>query len=400
MMKWKYCITMIIISMLFTQSPVLASAKDDSVHLVINGVDMSNAKAYKHNDTIYIPFRAVFESLGIPFHYDTTTHSISYNLQGEYYSINIQEEIVFTPDGGYQLLIPLLMIHHHTYIPQEFVMNLLRLEVNYNKENNKLLVNSLDKSYDETISSLTKSYYERDIPAFRLFTYDANPYGTLDDLYSAPNPIITKVLNTQIGTIKYNSISEAVVTTSQLSTTLAVTIFQERELHFRKEGNLWKISKINPTHLQIELLDDIESKAAALMGTSPDDVEKVLSDLRNNYDALKGNDVEAAINTYSPLYIDEWNQERTYSWEAIVEHSITYPSTREDLLEAKVIYIDDNIAVVYVKILFSELPQTYGGLYDPGELEEPYEYREVLYLDHTDGERWTFYEGDPLDLNY
>ncbi|HIW32105.1 MAG TPA: hypothetical protein IAA29_04890 [Candidatus Paenibacillus intestinavium] len=150
-----------------------------------------------------------------------------------------------------------------------------------------------------------------------LFTYDANPYGTLDDLYNAPDPAITQVINTKIRKIKYYSTKDAVVTTSQLSTTKAVTINQELQLHFRKQEGMWKRSKIDPPQLQIEMLDDIEEKAATLLQHSPYEVEKVLSDL-----------------------------------------------------------------------------------YEPGELEEPYEYEEVLYLDHTDGKRWTFYTSDLLYSNY
>lgn len=115
MMKWKSCLMMIIISVLVTHAPELASAaKDDSIRLVVNGVDRSDAIAFKRNGTTYIPFRAVFKHLGIPFQYDKTTHSISYTFQEEPYSIDIQEEIIFTPDGGYHLLIPLLTIHQHT----------------------------------------------------------------------------------------------------------------------------------------------------------------------------------------------------------------------------------------------------------------------------------------------
>jgi len=399
-MKWKYCLMMIIVSLLFAQAPVSASAKDDSVPLVVNGFGMSEAKAYQRNDTMYIPFRAVFEYLGIPFEYDGETHSISYTFQDEPYLIDIREESIITPDGGYRLLIPILMIQQRTYIPQEYVEDLLRLEVDYDEKNDKLLVSSLDHAYSDTINGLAMSFYKQDLPASQLFTHDANPYGSLEDLYS-PESAVTQVLDIRIGAIKYNSITEAVVITNQTSVTPAVSINQGLELHFRKEGSQWKISKINSEHLQIDLVDDVEEKAAALLQTSPEEVRKVLNDLQANYEALKGNDVEAAIKAYSPLYIDYWNRRvEGFPWEGIVEHQITFPSSRTDLLEAKVIYISDNTAAVYVKLLYTELPQTYDGLYEPGELEEPYEYEEVLYLDNTDGKRWTFNEGDPLGQNY
>jgi|GEM_PF-3505704 len=401
MRKWKYYFAVVILSMLFTQSPILASAGDDPVSLRVNDEPITDTNAYNYNDITYIPFRAVFEALDIPFRYDKSTQSISYTFQEELYSIDIQQEIIFTPDGGYKLLIPLLTIHQQIYIPLQYVEDLLKIEAHYIEEIKYLWVNSLDYAHDETINFLAKQYYLGDMPAKLLFTYDANPYGTLDDLYVAPDPAITQVINTKIGTIKYHSTTEAVVTTSQLSTTKAVTINRERQLHFRKQEGMWKISKISPTHLQIEMLDDVEEKVATLLQNSPNEVEKVLSDLRANYDALKGNDVKAAINAYSPLFIDDWNLRSNYNtWEEKVEHAIIFPSSQIDLLESKVIHIDDKIAAVYVKELYTELPQTYNGLYEPKELEEPYEYEKVLYLDHTDGKRWTFYTSDPLNSNY
>ena len=130
----------------------------------------------------------------------------------------------------------------------------------------------------------------------------------------------------------------------------------------------------------------------------PEKVAKVLHDLHANYDAINGSDYNAAINAYSPIYITNWNQESSYfTWEEIVNHSTTYPTDRRDLLEAKVLDLNDHTAVVYVRVLYSELPQTFGGLYEPNDPREPYEYEEVLYLDYTENERWTFNVVDYLD---
>ncbi|MFD2661301.1 hypothetical protein [Paenibacillus thailandensis] len=146
------------------------------------------------------------------------------------------------------------------------------------------MINSLDYAYNQTINSLVKSYYDQDIPADQLFTLDANPYGSPDDLYT-PDTTLAQVLDTKIDRIKYSSVSEAIVRTSQISTTPAVRRNRELELHFRKEGDMWKINKVNSIHFQNTLLDDVDEKAAALIQNSPDEVEKLLSDLRANYDA-------------------------------------------------------------------------------------------------------------------
>ncbi|MFD1956621.1 hypothetical protein ACFSL6_21160 [Paenibacillus thailandensis] len=101
MVKSKSCFMAILIRLLFTHVPVSASSSD-SVQLVVNGAPLSET-AYNRNGTLYIPFRAVFEQAGIPFEYDLQSHIISYTFQDEPYSIDITQESIITPDGGYGL---------------------------------------------------------------------------------------------------------------------------------------------------------------------------------------------------------------------------------------------------------------------------------------------------------
>lgn len=401
-MKWKINIAMMTIFILFVQATVPASASTAStpVSLFVNDLKLDQTNAFFQDDELYLPFRAIFQQLDIPIEYDKESHSISYVYQNEPYAIDITQEIIYTPNGGYRLLVSLRMVEQRTYIPQSFVEDLLRLPVEYNEKNNQVNVYSLGYAHDSTIHRLANSYYEHDIPANLLFTYDADPYGYLRHFDDAQISVLTDILDTKIGAVYYQSLTEAIVKTSQSSVTPAVSRYVEIDLHFRLEEGQWKISKFDFTKLQIDLLDDAEEKIAELLQSSPEKVNQVLSDLKANYAAKMGTDPKAALEAYSPLFIDEWNRSTVDTWEEVIDFSIRYPSQKKELIDAKVIYVDDTTAVVYVRVRLTELAQTYDGLYEPRELEGPYEYEEILYLDNTDGKRWTFNESDPLDSNY
>lgn len=397
MYKLRSLVILIVSCMIFSLLPHDVLAERSTLSIYVNDSKLEHAEAISQHETVYLPFRAIFENLGYTFNYDAENKSIKLWIGEDTFIIYLDEDMIEFSEGMYYLDKPIEFIQQRSYFPREVMEEVFKIAISHNVINNKVDVKELDYAHEKTLKGLVNSYYNRSLSPRKLFTADVSPYGPIEtnEFYDT---VLSEPVEIDIGEFLFSSVTEASVTTNYESLTPAIKKKLVIKLNFRKENNSWKISKIDHEDYKVSLLEDTNQKEQALLQNSPKEVAKVIGDLKNYYDANNGTDYEAAIQTYSPLHIKYWNSMTTSKLEEIIKHSIMYPNTKRELKEARVLYISDKIAAVYVRVLHTELPQTYGGTVEFVELDEAFEYEDILYMDHTDGERWTYYEEEPLNI--
>lgn len=374
------------------------AASKNTLSIAVNDIVLPYAEAIYRDNMIYVPMRAVFEAFGYEITYDHEYSSVEFQIGDIAYELYIHEEIIESSRFTYYSEWPFLLIKQKTYVPLDMFEDLFLFEIKLDEKYYRLDFQAMDAANDEPILALMDGYFTRSIEPKDLFHPKFQRYGSPIELYAFSKTVLEKFTELNIGNITYESLTEASLVTHYTSATPGVRIEAKAMFKLAKYDGQWRIYKEDYKYKNIFPTEDYDEKHQALLEAKPVEVNQVLESIARYYDAKKGSDFQAALNTYSPLYIREYNDlVRGSTWDESLAYNMKYPDYREDLLEAKVLYLDDQYAAAHVRVQITDLPQTYDGTMKQKDLIEPYEFEEILYLHHSDENRWTYYQNDYID---
>jgi len=383
---------------LFPQKSDAATKK--SLSIAVNDLVLPDAKAVYRDDKIYVPLRAVLEAFGYEITYDHEFSSVQFEKEDIVHHLLIQESMLETSEGYYFSEYPFVLIKQKTYVPLEMFEHLFFLllsEIKLDMTQNRIDFKAMDAVNDEAILALVDGYYTRSIEPKDLFHSKINIYGGRIESYAFYQGVLEQLTNLSIGEITYESLSEASVVTHFTSITPGVHIEAEVIIHFFRFDSRWRIIKVDFQYKDFFLTKDYIEKHEALLESSPKEVNQVLEDVTRYYELNSGTDVKAALSTFSPLFLKRWSEgRRGFEWEEMLAAILQNPHIREDLLEAKVLYFDDQYAAVYVRVHITDLRQPKDGTVEQEERFDPYELEQILYLHLNDEKRWTYYQNDEI----
>lgn len=370
------------------------TASNENMQVIVNGAKLPNAKAILKNGETLLPFRAFIEGLGGKVGSDPETDALIGELNGETLKVWAGEKIMEYKQKGYYLSSPVRIIQNRTYLPIRSAAEVLGYEVVFEKKSLTVTLTKYGFGQDKSIERLLEGYMERSLkqPLQDVFIDGYEELIYLDEqLYEGYGPY--QSFETWVGVIEYPSSTRAVVTAGYRSETQVLYESVETEYFLIKVGTAWKIYKVNPRHFQMELPSDVNNTVIELEENKPAAVQNVLQDLHAYYKAMNEENYDQAMSFTSPLYIADWNSRAQdwYKYEKILKNRFENTKTKEELLEARVLYMDDSYAAVHARILNSE------QLDGEDEVEEPYEYELIISMDLIDGKRWTY--NSELDIN-
>lgn len=371
-----------------------AAAAKDNVQVIVNGVKLAQAKAVLEKGETLIPFRALFEALGGKVGYDKETEALTGELDGEIMRLWLGEDIIEYKQKTYYLSNPIKTIHNRTYLPIRIAGEVLGFEVAFDKRSRTVTFTKFGFGQDETIKQLLQGFMKRNLeqPLKDLFIggYEDLIYLN-ENLYEGYGPY--RSFDTWVRNISYSSSSTAVVSAGYHSQTQVLDESVELRFSLLKAGGNWKISQYEWVHFNMQLPDDADITANNLVEKNPEAVQQILRDLSAYYKAMNEENYEQALQFTSPLFIADWNSKIMMEWanyENIIKHRFEETATTEQLLEARVLYMDDSYAAVHALILHNK--QINGE-----KAEEPYKYEFIISMDLIDGKRWTY--NSEIDIN-
>ncbi|MFD0620688.1 copper amine oxidase N-terminal domain-containing protein [Paenibacillus sp. GCM10027629] len=390
------CVSM---CLLLLGSAVSFAANAKGTEIIVNGVKL-NARATVIEGTTFIPYRSLFEAMGAKIGFDKDAQEISAEIDGGTMYLWMGEDIVEYKNKRYFLPEPIRTIEGSIYVPLRFIGEALGYQIVYNQDYNRITFTKFGYGADDSIRKTLTGYLQEDKhkPLSDLFSQD---YPYPDILYvneaseSFPRVFPIKNYETWVNKIEYLDNNTAVVHAGYSYETQVLNESSETRFVLNKEKSGWKISKMDPIHLKIDVPKNIDVTADGLLVNKSDQIGKVLQDLNTYYTAMNEKNYETAIKSISPTVIKKWNEKVTYGkYEDIIKEEFNKTITTHKLMNARVLYVDQSHAVVNAKVEFT---QRYNG---DSKVIGPHVYDLLISMDWVDNDRWTYYSEYDLDANY
>lgn len=374
-------------------TPVLGAsvaAADKPIQLYMNGKKLAQVNPIVRSGVLYVPVRKFCEALG----YTLTAEGgqITAVINGAKFSFQPGlDYIELTDTSIVGLAEPVPVIQGQSYLPLRLIGNLAKLSVDYDRQKNTVNLKPYGYGQETAIRELVTKYYD----AFRpdLLTSD-NPelmYYDPDYDYEANRigkEVPVRDFRAIVHRIDYASPVEAKVQATYIRNTEVMDQQDEYVFKIRYEEGRWKIALSAWISDRLELPEDIEETAAAILEKRGEERKAVLLDLRTYYQAYNAEDLPLALRYTSPSFIRQWNAEEIVEWEDNQKEKFAYSDPRYRLSKERVVYIGEREAVVQ-----GELAWTDPGLQLTGDT---YVYPALIFMEYADG-RWTYHHD--LDLS-
>jgi len=360
------------------------AASKNSLSIAVNDMVLPDAEAVYRYDMIYVPLRSVFEGLEYELFYNENDKSIQFEIQNNAFTLFIHEDTVLTAGSIYHSQYPFVLIKQRTYIPLAIFEKLLITQVHMDQSNNLLSFQTMNFSNDIHLENLVEAYFTRSTDLIDIFSLDIPPKEV--EFYEFRQTVLEKMTDFKVIEIIYESTTDALAVVSYNAETPAVYIEKAYEFSFTNNNGKWRLTGQLEQDEETISVGNYDQLAQTLFESNPDKVKILLDDVAFHYTAnYDGEDVAAAMSTYSPKFIERWNKSMPWiSFEDQLRMEMgSLP--RHELLESKPIYMDDEYAAVYIRIRIH---------YGDSEEQKPMEHEEIIYLEHTNKNRWTYIDFD------
>lgn len=383
--------------------PASATATTSAkTRILINEASLEGSEVIAVNGVTLVSFRALLDALGGKIGYDGETGAVTGRLNGKTIRIWADEALFEYEDQGYGFPMPVKAVKGRLYVPVRALGAALGYQLSYDSSNRSFRLTKYGFGQDGYVRELLEAYYRgTHQPLSDLVTLD-NPDRIYLEASSSRKKIPNRSFEFWMGDIVYLSDKEAAVTAGFRSETQAVSSSVERRFYLRREQGQWKIANAEWVHFTQDLPKDADESAKQLLATRQLETQRVLRDLEAYYEAMSEENLEQAMKSLSPYFVEEWEKatitDETYG--AFLEELFDdeYSNSVEELLDARVLYLDDSVAAVYARILYSE--ENSNPNVKESERSYTHEYELVVEMDLTPVGRWTFYRDWDLNGDY
>ncbi|QMV42760.1 copper amine oxidase N-terminal domain-containing protein [Cohnella cholangitidis] len=380
-----------------------ASATESAkTRITINDVSLEGSEVIAVNGVTLVSFRALLDAFGGKIGNDGETGAVTGRLNGKTIRIRADEALFEYEDQVYDFPIPVKAVKGRLYVPVRALGAALGYHLSYDSSNRAFRLTKYGLGQDGYVRELLEAYYRGTRqPLSDLVTLD-NPDRIYLEASSSRKKIPNRSFEFWMGDIVYLSDKGAVVTAGFRSETQAVSSSVERRFFLRREQGQWKIANAEWVHFTQDLPKDADESAKQQLATRQTETQQVVRDLETYYKAMNEENLEQAMKSLSPYFVEEWEKatitDETYGSFLQELFEGDYSDRVEKLLDARVLYLDDSIAAVHARILYSE--ENNNPNLKESERSYTQEYELLVEMDLTPEGRWTFYRDWDLNGDY
>lgn len=394
-MKKIVCLSTFLVLLLCSYANEPASAKDNrTVRIIANGGEPTESVAIIENGITLIPIRTIAEILNAKIGIEGETGAIAGQFEGTTLRVWANDEFFEFDERTYGFPVPTVTRNGRMFVPLRTLGEVLGYSIRYDQAKNQFSLIKHGFGQEGEIREKAEAFFNREGSVEDLFTMDYSDriyWEDSSDLRKLPR----RSYDFWMGDITFATAREAVVSAGYRSETQTLKSSVETKFIFRREGGIWKIADREWVHLSLDLPADADETAGRLSSENASETQKIVSDLTKHYEAMNGRKLAAAMTTISPYFIEEWErmtyEESTYR-DFLKELFEGGSEDRNELLDARVLYLSDAHAVVRARVLFSQTTEFRG--------EESREYDLLIDMDRTEDGRWTYYGERDLDGDY
>lgn len=363
-----------------------------NANVTIDGVNQSfhQSAVVTSEGNTFVPMRAIFEKLGATVKWDQNTKTATAAKGKTVVKLTIGKTTATVNGKSVTLTAAAITLNGNTMVPLRFIAEALGATIGWENATQTAIITSAEKLIQEKL----EAYFNKEGSVEELFTM-----GYPDRIYWEDSSDLRKLPRRSydfwMEDITYASAEEAIVSAGYRSETQALKSSVETKFTLQREDDTWKISDREWVHFTFDLPADADETAGRISSENANETQKLISDLKKHYEAMNGRKLEAAMATLSSYFIEEWERmtytESTYR-DFLQELFEGGYADRNELLDARVLYLGDSHAVIHARVLFSMTTELQG--------EESHEYDLLIDMDRTADGRWTYYDEWDLDGDY
>ncbi|WP_127495085.1 copper amine oxidase N-terminal domain-containing protein [Paenibacillus glycanilyticus] len=396
---FKKLIGVMIVLSLVVSTPRVEGAPSVSkqIQLVVNNKQIAGVNPIVKSGVMYVPFRKFSDQMGYKVVYDPDTGIISANINGVVIRFGTGEDIIeYNDTGSYYLTNEILEIKGQAYIPLREFGDIAKYSIYYDEQRLTVSLQTYGYGQEAAIKELITKYFEAFTP--KLLTSDNLTLGYQNPEYDyEANQVISEIpvreSKLSIDRIEYTAKDEATLQVTYIKNTEELKHENVNVFIIRYEQGQWKIAHDGWFYNKLELPEDIDQKAAAIIEDHFSEQNNVLSDLRKYYIAYNAEDLDQTIHYTAPSFIKEWEGIviGSETWKDNLKGSFSHSDARYKLSNERVVFLGKKEAVVQGTLSWSDMTE--------GVAEGDDVFDALIYMENANG-RWTYnYELD-LDQDF
>ncbi|MBO7745087.1 copper amine oxidase N-terminal domain-containing protein [Paenibacillus sp. MWE-103] len=378
--------------------PLVAKAASvrKPIQLLVNHKQLAGVNPIVKSGVMYVPYRKFFEAMGYKAAYDPDTRQISGFINGADIKFWVGEDVIECNGVSYGLDEVIPVFNGQVYIPLRQFGYFVKYSVYFDQPKLTVSLKPYGDGQEAAVKELVTKYYETFSP--QLLTSDNLTLGYMNLEYDyeaneAVSEIPVRDFKVTIDRIEYTSESEAKLQVTYIKHTEELNREDVYAFKIRYEQGQWRIADEVWIYNKMELPEDIDQKAAAIMENHFSEENAVLSDLRTYYTAYNGEDFARTLQYTAPSVIKHWDDYvwGPETWEDNLRAIFSYRDERYKLTDERVVFLGEKEAVVQGMLSWSDATEEVA--------EGDYVYEALIYMEYANG-RWTYNSDISLDQDF
>lgn len=355
--------------------PAHAASKTTQVYIDGSQISFSSGAPYTQQGTTLVPFRALFEKLGLKVDWNAKTQTVTGKKNGLVIGLTIGSNRATVNGIVKKLSISPVTVKGTTYIPLRFVGEASGADVEWDSDSNSIYIQTaastaLDEQQIRGVLNQSIEYFNnKDIAKVAALASSDSPIrdGEESMLKQAETyPQISKIVDFKIINMDPKS-GEAVVQTTEESTRTGGIYTPDTRIDYVytlvKEDGAWKIYDFKSQHVDYQIPEDALTKSISVPSADETSFKQLIDTYFKN---LNDKNLDGMLTALDPSLATDDFKDSITSYFKDNDFKISLP-------KVKVIYYTADEAAVYVeenetyKVDNESYQQTYKEVYVMGK---------------------------------
>jgi hypothetical protein len=362
------------------------AAEEKAITVLVDGKQVAfTTNPFIESGTTLVPFRTIFEKLGLAINWDADTKTATGTKEGLTISLQIGNKTAIVNDKEKSLAVAPKVVNNETFIPLRFISENAEKEVSwdgiskevYIADTNLQLIHLFEKHYSYTKDENVAGVMSTVDPSSPAYAQTEAVLGQMFAIYDLDVVYTVEVLDVQD--------AQAIVKTTTTTTRINGPEFQNNKVVgtniANKVNGQWKLHSTTPEYIDMLIADSIVEGEVTITKAEQDAILAVIEKSRVNTET---EDWDAELLLYTSDYP---NLEQTFAQSK--QLGAVYDFSQE-ITKQKFLNSSDDQAVIYLE---SALKRVSG----PQFIDYNAGYR--MTFNKIDG-KWLFAKTDVVFIDY